>query len=68
MLIQCNKGCQTCPKDTNFCIARYSDVGYTGNANDMESTISAYIYQRKQKLNSLSNVKAEYIIVGSCCP
>jgi phage anti-repressor protein len=57
-------------------LARYSDVGWAGNADDRKSTSGGCFYvgtnlvawmSRKQASISLSTAEAEYVAVGSCC-
>ena len=63
-------------KDKSDVLARYSDVDWTGNANDRKSTSGGCFYvgnnlvswmSKKQNSISLSTIEAEYIVVGSCC-
>ena len=63
-------------KDTNFVLARFSDVDWVENANDRKITTSGCFYlgnnlvswyNKKQNSISLSTTEAEYITTGSCC-
>ena len=63
-------------KDSNACLAGYSDANWAGIVDDRKSTSGGYFYlknnlvywmSKKQNSVSLSTAKAEYIAVGSCC-
>ena len=63
-------------KDTNDVLAGYSDVDWAGNVDDRKSTLGGCFYvgnnivslmSKKQNSISLSTIKAEYIVAGSCC-
>ena len=63
-------------KDSNECLASYSDVDWAGCIDDRKSTSSGCFYlgnnlvlwmSKKQNLVSLSMVEAKYIAVASCC-
>ena len=63
-------------KDSNACLASYSDVDWAGSVDDRKSTSGGYFYlgnnlvswmSKKQNSVSLSSAKAEYIAAGSCC-
>ena len=63
-------------KDSNACLAGYSDADWAGSVDDRNSTSGGCFYlgnnlalwmSKKQNSVSLSTTKAEYIAVGSCC-
>ena len=63
-------------KDSNACLASYSDADWAGSMDDRKSTSTGYFYLRnnlvswiskKQNSVSLSIAEAEYIAAGSCC-
>ena len=63
-------------KDTNSCLAWYSDADWVENADDRKSTTGGCfylgnnlvsLYSKKQNSISLSTAEAEYITTGSCC-
>ena len=63
-------------KDSNDCLASYSDVDWVGSADDWKSTSGKCFYlgnnlvswmSKKQNSVSLSTAKAEYIATRSCC-
>ena len=63
-------------KDSNDCLAGYSDVDWAGSVDDRKSTSGGCFYlknnlvswmSKKQNFVSLSTAEAEYIAVGSCC-
>ena len=63
-------------KDTNACLAYYSDADWVGSMDDRKSTSGGCFYlgnnlvswmSKKQNSVSLSTAEAEYIAVGSCC-
>ena len=63
-------------KDSNACLAGYSDADWAGNVNDRKSTSSGCFYLRnnfvswmskKQNSVSFSTTEVEYIAAGSCC-
>ena len=63
-------------KDSNACLAKYSDADWVGSVNDRKSTSGGCFYlgnnlvswmSKKQNFMSLSTVEAEYIATGSCC-
>ena len=63
-------------KDSNACLAGYSDANWAGSGDDRKSTSEGCFYlgnnlvswmSKKQNSVSLSTVEAEYIAVGSCC-
>ena len=64
------------PKDSNACLASYSDADWVGSVDDRKSTSGDYFYlgnnlvpwiTKKQNSVSLSMAEVEYIAVGSCC-
>ncbi|XP_065623620.1 uncharacterized mitochondrial protein AtMg00810-like [Quercus suber] len=63
-------------KDSNECLAGYSDADWAGCINDRKSTSGGCFYlgnnlvswmSKKQNSVSLSTTEAEYIAAGSCC-
>ena len=63
-------------KDSNACLADYSDADWAGSMDDRKSTLGGCFYlgnnivswiSKKQNFVSLSMAKAEYIAAGSCC-
>ena len=63
-------------RDSNECLAGYSDVDWAGCIDDRKSTLGGCFYlgnnlvswmSKKQNSISLSTAKAEYIVAGSCC-
>ena len=63
-------------KDSNDCLAGYSDADWAGSVDDRKSTSGGCFYlknnlvswmSKKQNFVSLSTAEAEYIAVGSCC-
>ncbi|KAF5471838.1 hypothetical protein F2P56_008604 [Juglans regia] len=63
-------------KDLNLSLVGYSDVDWTGNADDRKSTAGGCFYvgsnlvawmSKKQNSISLSIAEAEYIAVGNYC-
>ena len=63
-------------KDSNACLAGYSDGDWARSIDDRKSTSSGCFYignnlvfwmSKKQNFVSLSMIKAEYIVAGSCC-
>ena len=63
-------------KDTNDVLARYSDVDWAGNADDLKSTSGGYFYvgnnlvswmSKKQNSISLYTIEAEYITTSTYC-
>ena len=63
-------------KDSNECLAGYSDADWAGCIDDRKSTSSGCFYlgnnlvswmSKKQNSVSLSTVEAEYIAAESCC-
>ena len=63
-------------KDSNECLARYSDADWVGCIDDRKSTSGGCFYlgnnlvswmSKKQNSVSLSMAKDEYIATGSCC-
>ena len=63
-------------KDSNACLAGYSDADWAGSLDDRKSTSSGCFYlgnnlvswmSKKQNFVSLSTAKAKYIAAGSCC-
>ena len=63
-------------RNSNECLARYSDADWAGCIDDRKSTSSGCFYLRnnfvswmskKQNLVSLSTAEAEYIVAASCC-
>jgi len=63
-------------KDSNDCLAGYSDANWARSVNDRKSTSGRCFYLRnnlvswmskKQNSMSLSTAEAEYIAAGSCC-
>ena len=63
-------------KDSNVCLAGYSNVDWAGSVDDRKSTFGGCFYlennlvswmSKKQNSVSLSTAKAEYIAIGSCC-
>ena len=62
-------------KDSNECLARYSDADWVGSIDDRKSTSGGCFYlgnnlvswiSKKQNSVSLSTAEAEYIAVRSC--
>ena len=63
-------------KDSNACLAGYSDADWAGSVDDRKSTLRGCFYlgnnlvswmSKKQNSVSLSTAKAEYVAAGSCC-
>ena len=63
-------------KDSNACLASYSDVDWARSMDDRKSTLGGCFYlgnnivswiSKKQNSVSLFMAKAEYIAAGSCC-
>ena len=63
-------------KDSNACLAGYSNADWAGSVDDKKSTSGGCFYlgnnliswmSKKQNSVSLSTAKAEYIATGSCC-
>ena len=63
-------------KDSNACLAGYSDADWAGNVDDRKSTSAGCFYlgnnlvswmSKKQNFVSLSTAEAKYITPGSCC-
>ena len=63
-------------RDSNDCLAKYSDADWAGCVDDRKSTSRGCFYLRnnlvswmskKQNSVSLSIAEAKYIVVGSCC-
>ena len=63
-------------KDSNACLAEYSDTNWAGSVDDRKSTSGGCFYlgnnlvswmSKKQNSVSLSTAEAEYIAAGSCC-
>ena len=63
-------------KDSNACLAGYSDADWAGSVDDRKSTSGGCFYlgnnlvswmSKKQNSMSLSTAEAEYITAGSCC-
>ena len=63
-------------KDSNTCLAGYSDANCAGSVDDRKSTLGGCFYlgnnlvswmSKKQNSMSLSTAEAEYIATGSCC-
>ncbi|XP_065617160.1 secreted RxLR effector protein 161-like [Quercus suber] len=63
-------------KDSNKCLAGYSDADWAGCIDDRKSTSGGYFYlgnnlvswmSKKQNSVSLLTAEAEYIAAGSCC-
>ena len=63
-------------KDSNACLAEYSDVDWAGSVDDRKSTLGGCFYlgnnlvswmSKKQNFVSLSIAEAEYIATDSCC-
>ena len=63
-------------KDSNACLAGYSDVDWAGSVDDRKRTLGGCFYlgnnlvscmSKKQNSMSLSTAKTEYIAAGSCC-
>ena len=63
-------------KDSNACLAGYSDADWAGSVDDRKSTLGGCFYlgnnlvsciSKKQNFVSFSTVEAEYIAIGSCC-
>ena len=63
-------------KDSNVCLAGYSNADWTGSVDDKKSTSGGCFYHgnnlvswmsKKQNLVSLFTAEAEYIAAGSCC-
>ncbi|XP_022865931.1 uncharacterized protein LOC111385747 [Olea europaea var. sylvestris] len=64
------------PRDSNHDLAIYSDVHWAENVNDRKSASGDCFYvgsnlvpwmNKKQNLDSLSMIEAEYIVADSCC-
>ena len=63
-------------KDSNACLAGYSNADWAGSVDDRKSTSGGYFYlgnnlvslmSKKQNSVSLSTAEAEYIVTGSYC-
>ena len=63
-------------KDSNACLAEYSDADWAGSVDDRESTSGGCFYlgnnlvswmSKKQNFVSLSTAESKYIAAGSCC-
>ena len=63
-------------RDSNECLARYSDTDWVGCIDDEKSTLGGCFYlgnnlvswmSKKQNSGSLSTAEAEYIVARSCC-
>ena len=63
-------------KDSNACLAKYSDADWAGSVDDRKSTLGGCFYlgnnlvswmSKKQNSVSLSTAEAKYIAAGSCC-
>ena len=63
-------------KDSNDCLASYSDADWVGSGDEQKSTSGGCFYlgnnlvswmSKKQNSVSLSTAKAEYIAAGNCC-
>ena len=63
-------------KDSNACLAGYSDADWAGSMNNRKSTSGGCFYlgnnlvswmSKKQNSVSFSTAEAEYIAAGSCC-
>ena len=63
-------------KDSNACLAGYSDADWAGSVDDRKSTSGGCFYlgnnvvswmSKKQNSMSLSTAEAEYIATRSCC-
>ena len=63
-------------KDSNACLAGYSDADWAGSVDDRKSTSGGCFYLvnnlvswmcKKQNSMFLSTAEAEYIAAGSCC-
>ena len=63
-------------KDSNACLASYSDADWAGSVDDRKSTSGGCFYlgnnlvswmSKKQNFVSLFTAEVEYIAVGSCC-
>ena len=63
-------------KDSNACLASYSDADWAGSVDDRKSTSGGCFYlgnnlvssmSKKQNSVSLSTAEVEYIAIGSCC-
>ena len=63
-------------KDSNDCLAGYSDTDWAGSVDDRKSTSGGCFYlgnnlvswmSMKQNLVSLSTTEGEYIATGRCC-
>ena len=56
-------------KDSNDCLASYSDADWAGSVDDRKSTSSRCFYLKNNLVSSmsLSTTKAKYIAVRSCC-
>ena len=63
-------------RDSNDCLAGYSDVDWVGCVDNRKSTSGECFYlennlvpwmNKKQNSLSLSTAKAEYIAMSSCC-
>ncbi|XP_050280399.1 secreted RxLR effector protein 161-like [Quercus robur] len=64
------------PRDSNDCLAGYSDADWAGGVDDRKSTSRGCFYlgnnlvswmSKKKNSVSLSTAEAEYIAAGSCC-
>ena len=65
-----------CSKDSNACLAGYSDADWVGSVDDRRSTLGGCFYlgnnpvswmSKKQNFVSLFTAKVEYIAAGNCC-
>ena len=63
-------------KDSNACLASYSDADWAGSVDDQKSTLGGYFYlgnnlvswmSKKQNSVSLSMAEAKCMAAGSCC-
>lgn len=63
-------------KDSNACLAGYSDADWVGSVDDRKSTLGGCFYlgnnlvswmSKRQNSTSLSTAKVEYIVAESCC-
>ena len=63
-------------RDSNACLAGYSNANWAGSVDDRNSTSGGYFYlgnnlvswmSKKQNSVSLSTAEAKYIAAGSCC-
>ena len=63
-------------RDSNECLAGYSDADWAGCIDDRKSTSGGCFYlgnnlvswmSKKQNSVSLSTAEVEYIVAGSCC-